>query len=102
MTTASAASVARREPKPYYAPLPEMDFAQARRNFDEHLLLFLHIARNAAAKMRPGGTLLFMGGTGARRTGVGLAIASAATAALPAIVANLATEIAPVRVNLAA
>jgi len=88
--------------RPYYAPLPEMDFAQARRNFDEHLLLPLQIARHAAAKMRGGGALLFMDGTGARRTGVGLAIISAVTQALPAIVANLAIEVAPVRVNLIA
>jgi NAD(P)-dependent dehydrogenase (short-subunit alcohol dehydrogenase family) len=88
--------------RPYYAPLPELDFAQARRAFDEHLLLPIHIAREAAGKLRPGGTLLFMGGTGARRTAVGLGLASAVTAALPALVANLAIEIAPVRVNLIA
>jgi NAD(P)-dependent dehydrogenase (short-subunit alcohol dehydrogenase family) len=88
--------------RPYYAPLPEIDLAQARQNLGEHLLLPFHIAREAAAKMRPGGTLLFMSGTGARRTGVGLGIIAAATAALPAIVANLALEIAPVRVNLIA
>jgi NAD(P)-dependent dehydrogenase (short-subunit alcohol dehydrogenase family) len=88
--------------RPYYAPLAEMDFAQARRDLDEHLLLPIHVAREAAGKLRPGGTLLFMGGTGARRPGVGLALISAATAALPALVANLAIEIAPVRVNLIA
>jgi NAD(P)-dependent dehydrogenase (short-subunit alcohol dehydrogenase family) len=87
---------------PYYAPLAEMDFAQARRNFDEHLLLPLQIGRHAAARMRGGGALLFMAGTGARRAGVGLAVISAVTEALPAIVANLAIEIAPVRVNLIA
>ena len=43
-----------------------------------------------------------MGGTGGRRTGVGLGIISAVTAALPALTANLALEIAPVRVNLIA
>ncbi|NMI00572.1 SDR family oxidoreductase [Pseudonocardia acidicola] len=87
---------------PYYAPLAEVDFEQARRSLDGHLLLPLHIARNAADKVRPGGTLLFMGGTGARRTAVGLALASAVTAALPALIAGLALELAPVRVNLIA
>jgi NAD(P)-dependent dehydrogenase (short-subunit alcohol dehydrogenase family) len=53
-------------------------------------------------KVRPGGTLIFMGGTGARRSAIGLSIASAITAALPALTANLAVEIAPVRVNLIA
>jgi hypothetical protein len=28
-------------------------------------MLPLHVARNAAGKVRPGGTLLFVGGTGA-------------------------------------
>jgi NAD(P)-dependent dehydrogenase (short-subunit alcohol dehydrogenase family) len=65
-------------------------------------LLPFQIARHAADKVRPGGTLLFMGGTGGRRPGVGLGIASTVTAALPALVANLALELAPVRVNLIA
>ena len=43
-----------------------------------------------------------MGGTGARRPAIGLSIASAMTAALPALTASLALEIAPVRVNLIA
>jgi NAD(P)-dependent dehydrogenase (short-subunit alcohol dehydrogenase family) len=54
------------------------------------------------SKVRPGGTLLFMGGTGGRSTAVGLALISALTAAMPALVKNLALEIAPVRVNLIA
>jgi len=45
---------------------------------------------------------LFMGGTGARRPRAGLVIASAATVAMPALIANLAIELAPVRVNLIA
>jgi NAD(P)-dependent dehydrogenase (short-subunit alcohol dehydrogenase family) len=43
-----------------------------------------------------------MGGTGARRVGVGLGIASAVTAAMPALTASLALELAPIRVNLIA
>jgi NAD(P)-dependent dehydrogenase (short-subunit alcohol dehydrogenase family) len=46
--------------------------------------------------------LLFMSGTGARRTTAGFALISALTAALPALTANLALELAPVRVNLIA
>jgi NAD(P)-dependent dehydrogenase (short-subunit alcohol dehydrogenase family) len=87
---------------PYYARLADIDFAQARRNVEEHLLLALHVARNAVGTVRPAGTLLFIGGTGARRPDVGLAIMSALTAALPALTATLALEIAPVRVNLIA
>ena len=89
-------------PGPYYAPLAEFDFEAARRDLDAHILLPLHVARNAAHKVRPGGTLLFMGGTGGRSTAPGLALISALTAALPALTKNLALELAPVRVNLIA
>jgi len=89
-------------PGPYYAPLAEFDVDKARADVDAHLLLPLQVARNAASKVRPGGTLLFMGGTGGRRTAVGLAFISALTAAKPALVKNLALELAPVRVNLIA
>jgi len=88
--------------RPYYGRLLDMDFAQARRALETHLLLVLQVARSAAPKMRPGGTLLFMGGTGGRRPGIGLGIVSTVTAALPALTANLALELAPVRVNLIA
>jgi NAD(P)-dependent dehydrogenase (short-subunit alcohol dehydrogenase family) len=88
--------------RPHYGRLLDMDFAQARRALDEHLLLMLLVARNATHNVRPGGTLLFMGGTGGRRPGVGLGLASTVTAALPALTAQLALELAPVRVNLIA
>jgi len=89
-------------PGPYYAPLADFDFDEARRSVEAHLLLPLQIARHAANKIRPGGTLLFMGGTGGRRTAKGFALISALTAAAPAMTKNLALELAPVRVNLIA
>jgi NAD(P)-dependent dehydrogenase (short-subunit alcohol dehydrogenase family) len=89
-------------PGPYYAPLAEFDAEKARLDVDAHLLLPLEVARHAAGKVRPGGTLLFMGGTGGRRTAVGLAFISALTAAMPALTKNLALELAPIRVNLIA
>jgi NAD(P)-dependent dehydrogenase (short-subunit alcohol dehydrogenase family) len=88
--------------QPHYGRLVDLDVAAARRGLDEHLLTMLQVARNAAGKVRPGGTLLFMGGTGGRRPGIGLGIVSTVTAALPALTANLALELAPVRVNLIA
>ena len=87
---------------PYYARLTDIDFEQARRTVDQHLWLPLHVARNAAAKVRPGGTLLFTSGTGGRRPAVGMALSSALTVALPALTKALALEPAPVRVNLIA
>jgi NAD(P)-dependent dehydrogenase (short-subunit alcohol dehydrogenase family) len=89
-------------PGPYYAPLADLDIEKARHDVEAHLLLKLQVARDAAKKVRPGGTLLFMGGTGGRRTAPGLALISALTAAMPALTKNLALELAPVRVNLIA
>ena len=89
-------------PGPYYAPLAEFDFEKARRDLEAHLLLPIEVARRAASKVRPSGTLLFMGGTGGRRSAPGLALISALTAAGPALTKNLALELAPVRVNMIA
>jgi NAD(P)-dependent dehydrogenase (short-subunit alcohol dehydrogenase family) len=89
-------------PGPYYAPLAEFDVEAARRDLEAHLLLPLQVARHAAGKVRPGGSLVFMGGTGGRRTAVGLALIAGLTAAGPALTRNLALELAPIRVNLIA
>jgi len=89
-------------PGPYYAPLADLDHERAHRDFDSHQWLAIAVAQHAADRVRPGGTLVFMGGTGGRRPGIGMALISAATAALPALIANLAVEVAPVRVNLIA
>jgi NAD(P)-dependent dehydrogenase (short-subunit alcohol dehydrogenase family) len=88
--------------RPIYGRMLDMDIEQARRSLDGHLLLMLQVARNAAHKVRPGGALLFMGGTGARRPALGVGLTSAVTAAMPALTANLALELAPIRVNLIA
>jgi NAD(P)-dependent dehydrogenase (short-subunit alcohol dehydrogenase family) len=89
-------------PGPSYGPMLDMETAEVSRVLSDHVVLGLEVARNAAGKMRPGGTLLFMGGTGGRRVSRELGIISAATAVLPPFVAALALEIAPVRVNLIA
>ena len=88
--------------QPHYGRLVDMDLEQARRAFDTHLMLMLQVARNAAHKVRPGGTLLFMGGIGGRRIGTGMGVVATVTAALPALAASLAFELAPVRVSLIA
>ena len=86
---------------PYYARLADMDFEDARSAIQEHPLLMLGVARYASPKVRPAGSLAFMGGTGGRRPGVP-GLMAAMTATLPALTANLALEIAPVRLNLIA
>ncbi|MFI5632362.1 SDR family oxidoreductase [Streptomyces sp. NPDC051664] len=87
---------------PFYMPLENMDLAAARRAFDERLAMALAVALYSRDKVRAGGTLLFIGSTGGRRPGIGMAVMSAVTAALPALTANLALELAPIRVNLIA
>ena len=88
--------------QPYYGRLIDLNFAEESQALNEHLMLFLDVARNAAKKLRPGGTLVLMGGTGSRRPAIGLGAASTVTAALPVFTANLALELAPARVNLIA
>jgi NAD(P)-dependent dehydrogenase (short-subunit alcohol dehydrogenase family) len=89
-------------PGPYYAPLAELDRERAHRAFDDHQWLAIEVAQLSVGRVRPGGTLLFTGGTAGRSRGPGLSFITAATAAMPALIANLAVEIAPVRVNLIA
>jgi NAD(P)-dependent dehydrogenase (short-subunit alcohol dehydrogenase family) len=88
---------------PHYEPLAEMDFAAARRTVEEHLWLPLELARIASGgRVRPGGSLVFMSGTGGRRPAIGLTVGGTLTAGSPALTANLALEIAPIRVNVIA
>ena len=51
---------------PHYGPLLEMDADEVRHAVTEHLMLEVQVARYARGKMRAGGTLLFMSGTGGR------------------------------------
>jgi NAD(P)-dependent dehydrogenase (short-subunit alcohol dehydrogenase family) len=86
---------------PRYGPPLEMPPEEARRGLTERLLLALEVARGAA-EVRPPGSLIFMTGTGERRPRAGLGIASTASVALSTLIANLALELAPIRVNLIA
>ena len=65
---------------------------EARRGLTERLLLALEVARGAAHKVRPPGSLIFICGTGERRPRAGLGIASTVTVALSTLIANLARE----------
>src|SRR5262245_49925792 len=87
---------------PHYGPLLETDPAELGRGFTEHFLRTVQVARCATAKVRPPGTLVFMGGTGGRRIGFGLGLVSTVTVGLPPLISSLALELAPIRVNLIA
>src|SRR3954454_19859414 len=63
-------------------------------------VLPVDVARAAAGRVRPLGSLIFMGSSGHRRARLGQAIISTVTVATPMVIANLALELAPVRVNL--
>jgi NAD(P)-dependent dehydrogenase (short-subunit alcohol dehydrogenase family) len=86
---------------PHYGPLLDMPLDEARRLLTERLSLALAVAHCATGKVRPPGSLIFMSGTGARCPSAG-GIVSIVAAALPALIANLAIELAPIRVNLIA
>ncbi|MFI0505321.1 SDR family oxidoreductase [Streptomyces albogriseolus] len=87
---------------PFYATLADLDVDEARAHVGERLALTLGVAKYGGAVVRDAGTLVFVGGTGGRRPGVGASVTSALTAALPALTASLAVELAPVRANLVA
>jgi len=86
---------------PHYGRLVETKSDELRRALGDRLLLAVETARNAADRVRPGGTLLFMSAE-AGRPSVGSGSVLTVAAALPALTANLALELAPVRVNLIA
>jgi NAD(P)-dependent dehydrogenase (short-subunit alcohol dehydrogenase family) len=86
---------------PHYGRLLELTADELRHALSDHLLLAIEAARNAAGRVRPGGTLLFMSperGKPAVGSGAELTVA----AAIPELIANLALELAPVRINLIA
>jgi NAD(P)-dependent dehydrogenase (short-subunit alcohol dehydrogenase family) len=87
---------------PKYVPLLEMSAEDVHEALGGHVVQSLDVARSAAPKMRPGGSLLIMGGTGGRKISRELGLFSAATAVLPPFTAALALQLAPVRVNLIA
>ena len=82
--------------EPYTARLSEIDLARARGALDQ-LLLPICIGRSAGREMRDGGSLVFVAGARAERPGDGQTLAAVA---LPKLIAGLAVEVAPVRVNL--
>jgi NAD(P)-dependent dehydrogenase (short-subunit alcohol dehydrogenase family) len=87
---------------PHYGRALRMPIEEARLGLTSALMLAIELSRCAAAKVKPGGSLTFMTGTGARKPSLGIAIVAAQTAALSALIENLALELAPIRINLIA
>ena len=77
-------------------PLGVIDVPRASTGL-ERLLVPLSVARFAIQGMGAGGSLVFVSGMGGGRPHIGPVIP---TAVLPALIADLAVETAPVRVNL--
>jgi NAD(P)-dependent dehydrogenase (short-subunit alcohol dehydrogenase family) len=82
-----------------YGPMLESAPEKVGQSIGRRVTQVLEIARNAAPKMRPGGTLLLTGGS-QRHFDREYGITSAAFAVLPPFTAALALELAPVRINL--
>jgi len=85
--------------RPSYGPMLDSPSDEVGQAIGGRVTQVLEIARHAAPKMRPGGTLLLTGGSVkkiARESG----ISPAGFAVLPPFTAALALELAPVRVNL--
>jgi NAD(P)-dependent dehydrogenase (short-subunit alcohol dehydrogenase family) len=82
-----------------YGPMLEIPSEEVGQGIGRRVTQVLEVARNAAPKMRPGGTLLLTGGS-ERNIDRQSGITPAAFAVLPPFTAALALELAPVRVNL--
>jgi len=78
----------------------ELDRDRARQDFEDHQWLAMALAQHAVAGSGPAHAD-FQGGTGGRSRGSGLSMIAAATAPCR-LIANLAVEVAPIRVNLIA
>jgi len=87
---------------PPYGSLLELSPTEAQRLLSGRLVLAVAVARAARDKVRPSGSLTFMGSTAHRRPGIGEGIISTSSVATPTLIANLALELAPIRVNLVA
>jgi NAD(P)-dependent dehydrogenase (short-subunit alcohol dehydrogenase family) len=86
--------------RPHYGRLLEMKSVALRDALGDRLLLAIEVARSAAGRVRPGGTLLFMSATEGSHPTVDTGGVSTVAAAFPVLIANLALETAPVRANL--
>jgi NAD(P)-dependent dehydrogenase (short-subunit alcohol dehydrogenase family) len=82
-----------------HAPRLSGDLAALRALADLRLAAALNVARQAAPRMRAGGSITFTSGTSSHRPHAGGALDSAGCAAVEGLTRALALELAPLRVN---
>lgn len=79
--------------------LKELPLDEARRTFDVRLWGAVAVAKHAAPRIRPGGSITLTTGTIGVRPVPGAALASAGAAATEGLTRALAVDLAPIRVN---
>ncbi|WP_427920403.1 SDR family oxidoreductase [Streptomyces sp. cg40] len=79
--------------------LEELPLDEARRIFDVRFWGAVAVAKHAAPRIRPGGSITLTSGTVGVRPVQGAALAAAGSAATEGLVRGLAVDLAPVRVN---
>lgn len=85
--------------QPDRRPLAELPLDGARGTFDVRLWGAVAVAKHAAPRIRPGGSITLTSGTVGVRPVPGAALACAGAAATEGLARGLAVDLAPVRVN---
>jgi NAD(P)-dependent dehydrogenase (short-subunit alcohol dehydrogenase family) len=83
-------------------PLAATELGEARRRFDLRYWGALAAAQHAVPRLRAGGSIVFTGGSAAKRAPSGWSVAASICGAMEALTRALAVELAPIRVNLVA
>ena len=81
------------------APLADTTAEALRPTLDSKIWGAVHVVKQAAGRLRPGGSITFISGLAARKGYPGFVVAAAANAGIEAVARTLAVELAPVRVN---
>jgi NAD(P)-dependent dehydrogenase (short-subunit alcohol dehydrogenase family) len=80
-------------------PLADLPLDAARELFEVRFWGATAAVKHAAARVRPGGSIVLTSGTVAVRPAPGTALAASAAAAIEGLTRGLAAELAPIRVN---
>jgi NAD(P)-dependent dehydrogenase (short-subunit alcohol dehydrogenase family) len=81
------------------SPVAQLDLAAARRSFEVRVFGALGAIKHAAARIRPGGSIVLTNGIAGARPMAGWTVGAAVCGAMEAVTRALAVELAPVRVN---